>query len=82
MKSKKILAKLLYYGLTEIRAKAKETKNNDIFVLARFLTNLPLELSVAKTEEDYDNILAKLEEASKTNAGLQSFIKQVTEKKE
>jgi DNA repair exonuclease SbcCD ATPase subunit len=79
MKSKKILAKILHMALTDIRAEAKEVKNNKIFTIAQYLQNLPLKLSKAKTEDEYDAILADLEDMCKENAGMQSLVNQVKE---
>ncbi len=79
MKSKKVLAKILYWALTEIRTEAKEIKNIKMFVMANTLCNLPLKLAKAETAIDYDAILAELESDCKDNAGMQHFIRQVKE---
>jgi hypothetical protein len=82
LKSKEILLKSLYWAFTLIRAKALETKNDDIFELSNLLNNVPLQLLKAKTKSEYDKILAELEEDVDTNIVLKNFLNQVKGKVE
>lgn len=81
MQSKKILAKILYCALTEIRTEALETKNIKMFVMAKTLCNVPLKLAKAATEADFDAILAELEADCNKIVGMQHFINRVKDRR-
>lgn len=60
--------------MVEIRSEAVEVKTNKIFAIAHTFHNLPLRLLAAKTEADYETLLAEVEEMTKDNEGLTGIV--------
>ena len=82
MEAKNVLYRILHWAFIEIRYEASQVneasqlKNNNIRALAHTLHNYPIYLLNAKNEEDYEALLAKLEEITKGDAAWTSLIKQ------
>ena len=77
MKSKETLYRILFWALVEVRHEATEVKNHKIFAITHTFHNLPLYLLKATTEEDYEKLLAEVEEMTKDNEGLTGIVNHV-----
>lgn len=62
MIEQKILYRLIYESLLQVRAEANEIKNKKIYWITNLIHNLPLQLENAKTEQDYEQILEAIGE--------------------
>ena len=76
MKAEDILYQILHWALVEIRSEASQAKNSKILAIAHTLHNYPIYLLNAEKEDDYNALLAKLEEATKDDAAWTSLINQ------
>ena len=74
MKAKNTLYGILHWAMVEIRLEAVDIKNNKIFAISHTFHNFPLRLSEAKTEADYEALLAEVEDMTKDNEGLTSIV--------
>ena len=82
MEANNILYQILHWAFIEIRYEASQVneasqvKNDNIRALAHTLHNYPIYLLNAKNEDDYEALLAKLEEATKGDTAWTSLINQ------
>ena len=60
--------------MVEIRYEAVQVKNEKIFAISHTFHNLALRLLAAKTEADYESLLAEVDEMTKDNEGLTSIV--------
>ena len=74
MKAEDTLYRILHWALLEIRDEAAQLKNDKILAIAHTLHNFPLYLLGARNEDDYKELLAKLEETTKDDDAWTNLI--------
>lgn len=77
MKAEDTLHRILHWALVEIRNEATQIENDKIRAIAHTLHNVPLYLLHAKSEDDYEALLAKLEEITKDDEAWTGLINHV-----
>lgn len=74
MNEKELLYKLLYQVMIEIREESYVIKNTKIHALSNLVHNVPLMLLKAEGENDFSEIVKKLQEKGQ-NLGIQNWLK-------